>query len=154
MRVVREALAVLAAVGSIVLLAVNWHTIPDIVPVHFGLSGAPNRFGPKRELWLIAGIGLLVYVVLLVVGRLPRTYNLPATADDPDRARQEVLARELIAWLRLETAWIFAYVLWAMVQVAHGARTGMGIWVLPALLPTVFATCAIFLVRMFAGAKS
>jgi uncharacterized membrane protein len=154
MRVVREALALLGVAGSVLLLVVNWSSIPGVMPVHFGLNGAPNRFAPKQELWLIAGIGVAVYLVLALVSRITTGLNLPAQVGDPDRPRQEAIAHEMIAWLRLETAWIFAYVIWTEVEIAHRERAGLNDWPLVVLLATVFATCAIFLVRMFRGSTN
>lgn len=33
-----------------------WEQLPEIIPVHFGASGAPDRFGDKSELWVILSI--------------------------------------------------------------------------------------------------
>lgn len=33
--------------------------LPDIIPVHFGLDGAPNRYGSKIELYYIVAVGAI-----------------------------------------------------------------------------------------------
>ena len=42
-------------------------TLPDTVPVHFGLSGAPDRYGAKSEFligpMIIMGMSVLVYLL-------------------------------------------------------------------------------------------
>ena len=37
--------------------------LPDVIPVHFGLDGTPNRWGSKVELFLIVAVALLFPVL-------------------------------------------------------------------------------------------
>ena len=63
--------------GMFVLAAVFWGSAPDLIPVHWGLSGEPDRYGGKFEGLL--GIPLLalgLYLFMLVLPRLdPRRDN-------------------------------------------------------------------------------
>ena len=43
-------------------------TLPASVPVHYGIDGKPNAFGPKSELFIIesilAGVSFLIYLLM------------------------------------------------------------------------------------------
>jgi hypothetical protein len=113
----------------------------------------PNAYGPKQVLLMLEVIGFLVYVGLLVVSRFPRSFNLSARVGDPDRPRQEALAVEMMGWLRLEIAWLFAYLMWGEVEIARHARVGLGSWLVPVVAIVAVATVAIFIAQIFRGAR-
>ena len=67
-----------AIIGAMFLLAaVVWPSAPDRIPVHWGLSGEPDRYGGKIEgLLLIPLITLGVYLMMLLLPKLdPRRAN-------------------------------------------------------------------------------
>jgi len=51
-----------------VYLAFIWNELPQTIPTHFGISGAPDKFGPKNEIILapliFTVIGVLQYFIL------------------------------------------------------------------------------------------
>ncbi|HTV07877.1 MAG TPA: DUF1648 domain-containing protein [Candidatus Aquilonibacter sp.] len=153
MRRGRETLALLGLTMSVVLLINGWRRMPAVIPMHFKASGVPNGYGPKLELLIVEAIGVLVYFVLLAVGQMPQRFNLSAKTDDPDRPRQEKLAMEMVGWLRLEVAWLFAYLMWAEVEIARHAQTGLGSWVVPTVVAVAIATSGTFLLRFSRGGK-
>src|SRR5690242_6969948 len=67
----------LIAAAMFVAAALVWPNVPDSVPVHFGLSGEPNRYAGKVEGLLLLPLIALAVVLLLKV--LPRI--------DPRRSR-------------------------------------------------------------------
>jgi uncharacterized membrane protein len=125
-----------------------WHSLPAMLPSHFGLDGTPNRFAPKSIAWVIVGICALLLIFLSVVEKFPRSFNLPSPAGAPDRPREEAIARNLIGWLRLEIATIFAFMLWSMVNIAEHKTNGLGIWFGLISVGIVISTVAYYLARM------
>lgn len=55
-------IVILIALLPAVYLLSLWPSLPQTVPVHFGLDMKPNRFGDKGELWLSTGMLALVSV--------------------------------------------------------------------------------------------
>ena len=73
-----------AVIGMLILSAWAWPQIPDgaQVPIHWGIDGTPDGYGPK---WLgLLGIPILTVLVvalLLVIPRFePRRANLERSA--------------------------------------------------------------------------
>jgi len=57
-----------------IYLSIIWNDLPSTIPTHFGISGAPDRFGPKSEILLAPGVftlvGILIYFLLRNIHKL------------------------------------------------------------------------------------
>jgi len=126
MKPLREALTLLAVLGPVAYLCLYWQSIPAILPTHFGFDGQPNAYSPKSFIWVLVAVSVGMYVFLTVIARYPRFFNLPKPVGDPDRPRLEALGVEMIGWLRLEIAWIFAFMLASTLRVAEHRSGGLG----------------------------
>lgn len=75
-------LALPVILAPVAYLWKKWPTIPDTVPVHYGLNGEADRMGSKSELLtmvlVLAGVSLLVLLIL------PRIYKI-----DPKKSAAE-----------------------------------------------------------------
>ena len=104
------------------LAAANWNTVPDRVPVHWGLDGRPNGWGPRGVGLLgLPVVGAFTYLLLLIVPLL-----------DPGRAQ---LARSGGAITLLRGALLVMLIVLegAMIESFHGANVDMTAVVLPLL---------------------
>jgi uncharacterized membrane protein len=62
-------------------LAVIWSSLPEKIPVHFGISGAPDKYGEKNQIFItpvvITLASLLVYLLLTNIYKIdPKKYAL------------------------------------------------------------------------------
>lgn len=114
----------LSAVLVALLIAPSF--LPGRVPLHFGASGQPDRWGSARELMLVPVIALALYALLSFVARIPHHYNYPVAITPQNAERQYFLARRLIFALRAVLVWIFLVLFWKVRRVAIGEATGLG----------------------------
>jgi hypothetical protein len=148
MKALREFVAFVGAFGPVVWLTSIWNSLPEKLPSHFGLDGTPNHYASRDMVLLVAGFSIGMYFLLLVLQRFPHSMNLPRKLGDPDRPRVEALGVEMIGWLRLELAWTFAYILWAVVQVGMRRSDGLGGGFIYISVGAVFGTIVWFLLQM------
>ncbi|HEY1429646.1 MAG TPA: DUF1648 domain-containing protein [Candidatus Tumulicola sp.] len=47
-------------VGTAAYTVLRYRELPDRVPLHFGLGGNADRFGPRPMIWLIVGLQIIV----------------------------------------------------------------------------------------------
>jgi uncharacterized membrane protein len=67
----REITLFLLVVIPLAQLYYLWPSIPDVIPVHYGLDGKADRFDNKSMLiWLVPLVLLLLYGILALVPRL------------------------------------------------------------------------------------
>ena len=65
----------LALLPSLELL-LAWSKLPEQVPMQWGFDGVVGSYGPKSQLWVIAGMGLLIPLLLQVLPKIdPKKEN-------------------------------------------------------------------------------
>ena len=68
-----------------IYLAVIWNELPATIPTHFGLSGQPDHYGPKSDIFtgpaIISVMSILLYFLLMNIYRLdPKKYSAATAA--------------------------------------------------------------------------
>jgi len=126
------------------LLAVTTFTVaskypglPARIPVHFGISGAPDRWGTKSEIFILVGVmwGLtfIFYALTLAMPRLarnPQYLNIPnkeAFLKLPPE-RQAIffgLLREFMTGITASVNLLFYLILGGILRVAAGKTSGV-----------------------------
>jgi len=125
-----------------------WHTLPQMLPSHFGLDGLPNRYAPRIILWILFGIAAFVVLFLRILEGYPQTFNLPKPIGDPDRPRLEAITINLLSWMQLEIACLFAYITWSIVQVGTHKSSGLGASFTLIAVTVVTLTVIYFITRL------
>jgi hypothetical protein len=65
--------AVLIVIGCAIvastaaLTASRYGELPARVPIHFGISGVADRYGPRPAVWLLVGVQLLIGAIFAVM---------------------------------------------------------------------------------------
>lgn len=82
------------SIGTATLTAVRYRDLPDSIPIHFGISGRADNYGPRPLIWLLVGVQSLVLLSYLVFGRfLEESVSTVAVRDF-------ILA--MLAWLQIQ----------------------------------------------------
>ena len=124
-RVILEVTAAAAMLVGVALVALNYANLPEIIPIHFGISGKADGFGSQLWLPVLPGLSVVIYTIMWLAQRNPQKSNTPWKITDENRERQYKLIVRLLTWLKAENAILFAYLQWAMIQVAFGGATGI-----------------------------
>lgn len=148
-----EVLLEMAAVAGLVLmiggLAVSWGSIPERVPLHFGVTGEPDRWGSKGEMLLLVPITLALYIGMTVVSRIPHHFNYPWPITETNAREQYRLSRLLLTGLKAIVVWMFTSILWGSVKVALGRNDSLDVFSLPVFLLLIFGWMGLQLARMY-----
>ncbi len=123
-----EALALLSILVLIFLPIYYYDVLPDKIPRHYNLQGQPDAYGGKSNLWVLALVGALLYLLLTVINRFPQAFNYPQNIT-PENARiQYAKAARLVRWLKVIIGIGFAFMTFRTIQVAlrHQQTLGQG----------------------------
>lgn len=137
-----------ALAGIVALFGIalhGWLTLPDTIPVHFGIDGRANGWGSKKVIWLLPIVGLFMYGMLTVINRYPHTFNYVVRITEENALRQYQIACSMIIWLKFELVWLFAYIEWQMYNLATTENPTLGIWFGPVSVILIFGTVAYWL---------
>ncbi len=142
------ALGVWGALAFLMVRALHWYPLlPDPFPIHFNGAGEADGWAAKSPVaWaLIPGIGMLLALGLLLLGRCTRTlavrspgfFNLPEKArflalDEQGRKTVVAPMATYLQWVSLLIAALFLYLVEGIGRVATGAAATHPAW--PVLL--------------------
>ena len=90
-----------------VLLAALWRTIPAEIPTHYDYAGNVTDSGPKGTLLVLLGLFALMNLLMLVIWRFPRSWNLGVRVTPENRVRVYRLARDMMGDTSIAVAVIF-----------------------------------------------
>lgn len=128
-------LATACLILMFVVASLNYARLPEMIPIHFGVSGKPDNFGHKRWIWFIPGLSLLMHLGLTRLNRIPHTFNYPVQISENNAAVQYQLARTMMAGVNLVVMILMLVIVWATIQVATGGASRLALYlVVPALL--------------------
>lgn len=129
-----EVISLLGLVGAAYMLIRFWPELPMVIPKHFGFSGEVDGWGDRSSLHVLLGANLFIYIMMTVVRLFPHTFNYPLAITADNAARQYQLAIWYMALLKAQVVWLFVYLQWQIIQVALGNSSGLGSWLIIAVL--------------------
>lgn len=110
----REIFIIALAIVPFIFVAVVYSQLPAEVPTHWGINGEIDAYGPKWMQFVLSGIGLFVYGLLLVVPKIdPKRANIAKFADKYE-------------WLRLGFQLFFSALIIVTTFVALGWNVDVG----------------------------
>jgi hypothetical protein len=121
-----EIVSVVALAYTIVLPALRWDRLPERVPTHFDLGGEVTTWGPRATVWVLVGIGVIIYLGLTGLQRVPHAYNYPVPITDMNAARQYRLGRTLVVATKAWCLLLFAAIVHVIVRSALGGAGSGG----------------------------
>ena len=140
---------ILEAAGIVALLTLGWMTcsalygperLPERVPTHFDAAGNPNGWGSPAMMVVLPLIGSAIYLVLTIAALLPGAFHYPVRAMAANLPRMQEVTRNLLAWIKVEMACLFAVLQGVFIQSARSREGHLFPKVLPIALVVIFGT--------------
>ncbi len=128
---VLAALSLLTLVALTIWLLIRWNSIPDIIPTHFGASGEVDATGGKGNIWLLPGLGWLIWITFTVLDFFPGAWNVRGLGEiqsEAGKAKALSMTRTFLEVIKLLIVLLFTYL---TVTQVHGGSPS------PLFLPLV-----------------
>lgn len=106
-----NSLCLLALLGSLLFLILNWSSIPEQIPGHFSISGEIDRWVNKIQLVVLYFVGVLIYIGLSMIERFPSIWNTGVTITAANQERIYHILKSMIVTLKLIVVVIFMFLL-------------------------------------------
>ena len=134
-------LAVLALLALITVRVFYGPTrLPDKVPVHFAFDGRVDAWGSSLSLLALPVIAVALYLLMTVVARYPGAFNYPVRVTPANRGRLELIALNMIAWLKVELVCVFVWIQHVTIEAARKGEGSISVWFMPVVLVVIFGT--------------
>lgn len=129
-----EIFGAIALLALLLIVLFSWKLMPARVPIHYGLSGAPDAWGARELALVLPALAVLLYALLTAVAAVPHTFNYPWPITPQNAERQYRLARRMLLVLKNLIVLIFIVVFVKTWRTAVGTQTGLTPWFLPVVL--------------------
>ena len=129
-----EAVAIGILVFWVYYLMTEWSSLPDEVPTKFSFRGKPQALGSRSVLWVLTGVGILVYGALTLASRLKRFNYFSVEVTPETSPALYATMRRLVKATKLVVIAMFGYTQWKMVQTARGNAEGLSPWFMPLVI--------------------
>lgn len=70
-----EGMALIVFISIWVMVIYSYNKLPQIIPVHFDLSGNVDRMGDKSSIFTLPFIASFIYLLLTVLNKYPHMFN-------------------------------------------------------------------------------
>ena len=115
------------SITGIVVLGITWlltlwhyPSLPNEIPIHFGLSGQADRWGDKGMIFFMPFLGSFLTFIILFISQHPQTFNYPVKITEENKERQAVLAQQMTHYLLLVINLLFLSLVSDSIDVALG----------------------------------
>ncbi len=132
----------------VLLVALNWGSLPDIVPTHFNGAGEADGWGSKFTLLILPGIAILSHILLEIVERKPHTHNYPARLTEENAVLFYTESVRIINLTKNIIAMMFAFITYHMMRGAMNGAEQLNMVGLAIFMILLFAVIIIGMVRM------
>lgn len=136
-------LEIIAFIGILAMVGVSLYcytALPEQIPIHFGPSGMPDKWGTKSHLWLLPVLGTVIYGFMSFINRYPHQFNYMVKITPENAERQYTMATRMLRFVKAFIALLFAYLTIRTIQIALGDSSGLSHWVLIVPLITLGVT--------------
>ncbi|MEO0340551.1 MAG: DUF1648 domain-containing protein, partial [Bacteroidota bacterium] len=133
-----ETIGAIALVLMILLPILYLGILPDEVPRHFNAAGEADAMGSKNTIFLLSGIGFLMYISLWYLNKFPHTFNFPTKITKENAYIQYQNATRMMRTVNTFIAISFAYITYMIIQNGLGNANGLGRYFTPIFLGLTF----------------
>lgn len=118
-----EIIGLIIIFGCFLFLALNYESLPDSLPRHYGSDGVPDAYGAKAIIWVLPIFGFFLYFVLGFISYLPGLINLPFNPSPENIEHYQRKYARMIRFLNVVMVGTFAFFTYQSVQIGLGTQS-------------------------------
>ncbi|KRE73664.1 DUF1648 domain-containing protein [Paenibacillus sp. Soil750] len=145
--IILDVISLFVIISMIAYVAYMWQDMPERIPMHFNGKGEIDGWGNKMSLIALPLIGVIIYVGLTLLSKVPHVYNYPSQITPQNARGQYQNARLLINSLKTVIVILFGFIEWSVIQSGKEGNADLNWWVLGLILVMLFGTIIFFIIR-------
>lgn len=127
----------------VVLLILNWNSLPDQAPTHFTFDGTPDGFGGKTALILEPIVAVAFFALISVVQHFPKIWNFPVQLTAENMEREYLIASFMLNAVKVLVTIIF------LMSLLSALISGFPAWLMMAGIVITLVISIVGIVFMF-----
>ena len=144
-----EAIGILALCLLLILPYLYADVMPERIPRHFNFYGQPDAWCGKWSVYVLQGIGLVLFVMMTILNRFPGKFNYFVAITDQNALIQYQISTRMVRYLKTVVICIFFFLLFKSIQISIGEAENLGQYFLLVVLIAVFGPVIYYLRKSF-----
>ena len=104
---IANTICIIVIAAMVILIVLNWHSLPEKVPVHFTFDGTPDGFGGKAALIREPIIATVIILLISVAQHFPQIWNFPVQLTKENKQREYLIASIIINAVKVMVSLLF-----------------------------------------------
>ncbi|NQX85270.1 MAG: DUF1648 domain-containing protein [Flavobacteriaceae bacterium] len=129
----------------------NYPNLTETIPTHFNASGVADNFSHKSSIFIILGISIGIYILLLTANKFPHLHNYMVNITEENALKNYRISTRILRGVNLFSIAIMSYVTYIMITSSKRNVFEIEKWILPAILgfSIIFSiVCFIYIRKM------
>ena len=118
----------------IVFAIMSYSDLPETIPSHFNANGEVDGYSNKSLLWLLPGLGLILFIGLYILNKFPHTHNYMVNITEENALKNYRLSTRVVRFTNLFIMLIFGLITYSIIESAKGNNSNMDGWILPLVI--------------------
>lgn len=131
---------ILLGITTIYLL-LNYPKMPNEIPLHFNLFGEEDYWGPKWTIFILWGIGIIIYLLNTKTQSFPHKFNYIVEITEKNAEKQYHLAVKMMSILGLEIMILITYLHLTIISTVQ-----LNVYFMFILVMILFSTLGVYMV--------
>lgn len=123
-----------------------WNHIPDRIPVHFNVSGEPNRWGKRESILIPSIIGTFVYLLLYMLSWFPHVHNYPVEITKENARKMYMTSRKMLSTINFVLTVLISIGLLATVTAGYSSAH-LILWFLLVLIVSIMSVIIYYICK-------
>ena len=124
-----------------------YYSLPETIPIYYGLNGVPDGYGSCHMIWLVPGIRFVLSAGLMRLVNYPHLFNYPVRLNTKNNYRQYRYAQRVLRMIATLVVVTFALLNYMGIQDAFGQLNAIPAWPLFLLLAAIFGSVGVYIYK-------
>ncbi|MCH8486712.1 MAG: DUF1648 domain-containing protein [Candidatus Cyclonatronum sp.] len=129
----------------VLMVAVSFSGLPELVPTHFDFSGEVTSTGSRYMLLLLPLMGAMTFMMIYFLNKAPHTFNYTVTITEENAAHEYRKATRMMRWVNLICALLFTFITFTTIATAHGFTKGLNSFIMTLIMAALFGVIGYYL---------
>jgi len=125
---VLEAICLLSIVGIWLLTLVSYWELPEIIPIHYNITGDVDSFGRKINILSLPVISTIIYIALTILNKYPHTFNYSHNLTEENASAKYRITTQIIRIIKLISIFTFTWLVWETIQYVNENTERVKFW--------------------------
>lgn len=143
-----ESLGIIALVCLLTAPIYFYNILPDNIPIHYNIHGQPDAYESKQMIWLLPVIGLLLYIGMTLLNKIPHLFNYPTKVTSENAERLYRTGTRTVVVFKVISTLIFAYLNFKTINIGLSQSTRLGVLFTPTVVLIIIIPLGIMIYKM------